>query len=104
GNQPAAGGCGAVADRPAALLVGPAAFGPHESCTRHGQCRTEPRGGSAKSVVLASNRGLDTWQQFLGHEVLAAALLDRFLHHATVFSQTGESYRLKDARRRRGKP
>jgi DNA replication protein DnaC len=56
------------------------------------------------SVVLTSNRGLDTWQQFLGDEVLAAAVLDRFLHHATVFSQSGESYRLKDAKRRRGKP
>lgn len=55
------------------------------------------------SLVLTSNRGLDTWQQFLGDEVLAAAVLDRFLHHATVFSQTGESYRLKDAKRRRGK-
>ena len=55
------------------------------------------------SVVLTSNRGLHTWQQFLGDEVLAAAVLDRFLHHATVFSQTGESYRLKDAKRRRGK-
>jgi DNA replication protein DnaC len=53
------------------------------------------------SVVLTSNRGLDTWQQFLGDEVLAAAVLDRFLHHATVFSQSGESYRLKDAKRRR---
>jgi DNA replication protein DnaC len=31
------------------------------------------------SVVLTSNRGLDTWQQFLGDEVLAAAVLDRFL-------------------------
>jgi DNA replication protein DnaC len=55
------------------------------------------------SLVLTSNRGLDTWQQFLGDEVLAAAVLDRFLHHATVFSQTGESYRLKDAKRRRGR-
>jgi DNA replication protein DnaC len=55
------------------------------------------------SLVLTSNRGLDTWQQFLGDEVLAAAVLDRFLHHATVFSQSGESYRLKDAKRRRGK-
>ena len=55
------------------------------------------------SLVLTSNRGLETWQQFLGDEVLAAAVLDRFLHHATVFSQTGESYRLKDAKRRRGK-
>lgn len=53
------------------------------------------------SLVLTSNRGLDTWQQFLGDEVLAAAVLDRFLHHASVFSQSGQSYRLLDAKRRR---
>jgi len=39
-------------------------------------------------VVLTSNCGLDTWLQFLGDEVLAAAVLDRFLHHATVFMPT----------------
>ena len=76
-----------MADGPAAPLFGPAASRPHESCTRRGQCRPCPR-GLRKSVVLTSNCGLDTWLQFLGDEVLAAAVLDRFLHHATVFMPT----------------
>jgi hypothetical protein len=53
------------------------------------------------SVILTSNRGFDTWSGFLGDEVVAAAVLDRFLHFATVFTQNGESYRLKEAKRRR---
>jgi DNA replication protein DnaC len=32
----------------------------------------------------------------LGDEVLAAAILDRLLHHAEVLSINGPSYRLKD--------
>jgi hypothetical protein len=38
--------------------------------------------------------------QFMNGDEVLAAVLDRFLHHATVFSQTGESYRLRDAKRR----
>lgn len=53
------------------------------------------------SVVLTSNRGLDSWREFVGDEILAAAVLDRFLHHASVFSHSGESYRLQEAKRRR---
>jgi len=50
---------------------------------------------------LTSNRGFDTWSEFLGDEVVAASVLDRFLHFATVFTHSGESYRLKEAKRRR---
>jgi NAD(P)H-hydrate repair Nnr-like enzyme with NAD(P)H-hydrate epimerase domain len=34
-----------------------------------------------------------------GDAVLTAAMLDRVLHHASVVTITGESYRLKDKRR-----
>jgi hypothetical protein len=36
---------------------------------------------------------------FAGDPVLTAAMLDRLLHHSTVVSIQGESYRLKDKRR-----
>ena len=52
---------------------------------------------------MTSNRGLDTWKDFLGDEVLAASVLDRFLHHAAVFTQSGESFRLQEAKRRKGR-
>ena len=35
---------------------------------------------------------------FASDSVLTAAMLDRVLHHATIVSISGESYRLKDTR------
>lgn len=49
------------------------------------------------SVVLTSNVPFDQWGRvFGGDEVIAAAILDRLLHHSHVFHLTGPSYRMKD--------
>ena len=89
--------------RPQLLIldeVGHHSLGPAAS---HTFCQLLSHRYTRGSVVLTSNRGLDSWKQFLGDEVLAAAVLDRFLHHATIFSQSGESFRLQEAKRRRGR-
>src|SRR3712207_8642731 len=36
------------------------------------------------AMILTSNRGFGEWDQVFGDGVVAAALLDRLLHHATV--------------------
>ncbi len=36
------------------------------------------------AMILTSNRGFGEWDQVFGDSVVAAALLDRLLHHATV--------------------
>jgi len=52
------------------------------------------------SLILTSNLTFGSWDQaFAGDAVLTAAMLDRLLHHSTVISIQGESYRLKDKRR-----
>ena len=52
------------------------------------------------SMILTSNLTFGSWDQaFAGESVLAAAMLDRILHHASVVTIQGESYRLKDKRR-----
>jgi DNA replication protein DnaC len=49
------------------------------------------------SVGLTTNVAFDAWGRvFGGDEVLAAAILDRLLHHSHVFHITGPSYRMKD--------
>ena len=49
------------------------------------------------SVTLTTNVSFDAWGRvFGGDEVLAAAILDRLLHHSHVFHITGPSYRMKD--------
>ena len=52
------------------------------------------------AMILTSNLTFGSWDQaFAGDPVLTAAMLDRLLHHSTVVSIQGESYRLKDKRR-----
>jgi len=52
------------------------------------------------AMILTSNLTFGSWDQaFAGDAVLTAAMLDRVLHHASVVTIQGESYRLKDKRR-----
>ncbi|HVI90902.1 MAG TPA: IS21-like element helper ATPase IstB [Dongiaceae bacterium] len=52
------------------------------------------------SVIVTSNLTFGTWDQaFGGDAVLAAAMLDRLLHHAAIVQINGDSYRLKDKRK-----
>ena len=41
------------------------------------------------AMILTSNRGFGEWDQVFGDGVVAAALLDRLLHHATVVHMAG---------------
>lgn len=48
------------------------------------------------STIITSNKPVVEWGEYLADPTLAAALLDRFLHHCHVVAITGASYRLKD--------
>ena len=45
--------------------------------------------------MLTSNRGFSDWGQVFADQVVAAAILDRLLHHATVVNIKGRSYRMR---------
>ena len=47
------------------------------------------------SIVLTTNRGIADWGQIFDDTTVAAAILDRLLHHATVLTITGDSYRMR---------
>lgn len=47
------------------------------------------------STVLTSNKGFEEWGLIFGDEVMAAALIDRLLHHCHIVSIRGNSYRLR---------
>ena len=47
------------------------------------------------STVLTSNKGFEDWGGVLGDEVMAAALIDRLVHHCHIVNIRGNSY-LKD--------
>ena len=46
--------------------------------------------------MLVSNSGFSEWGEVFGDNVVAAALLDRLLHHAIVIKIAGNSYRLRE--------
>ena len=57
------------------------------------------------SVIVTTNLAFERWVEVLGSERLTGAALDRLTHRCHILECNGESYRLKDAqRRRRGAP
>jgi hypothetical protein len=48
---------------------------------------------------VTSNKSFLDWGEVFNDHVLAIAILDRLLHHATTLNIKGESYRLKEKRR-----
>jgi len=48
-----------------------------------------------------SNLPFNEWTEAFGSERLTGALLDRLTHHVHILEMNGESYRLKDSKRRR---
>lgn len=48
------------------------------------------------SVILTSNKSVTEWPEVFGDHAIATAILDRLLHHSTVLSIKGNSYRLRE--------
>jgi DNA replication protein DnaC len=48
------------------------------------------------SLIVTSNKPFGRWGEVFGDDVVAAAMIDRLVHHAEVLSMKGDSYRLKD--------
>lgn len=47
------------------------------------------------STIITSNKSFGDWQELFGDQVIAAAILDRLLHHCKVINIKGHSYRLR---------
>jgi DNA replication protein DnaC len=47
-------------------------------------------------MVVTSTKPFSAWGEIFGDEVVAAAMVDRLVHHAEVISLRGDSHRLKD--------
>jgi len=53
------------------------------------------------SVIVTTNLPFERWSEVLGCERLTGAALDRLTHRCHIIECNGDSYRLKDAKRRR---
>jgi len=54
------------------------------------------------SMLVTTNLPFENWTEVLGSERLTGAALDRLTHRCHIVETKGESYRLQDAKRRRG--
>ena len=48
------------------------------------------------SLILTSNLPFSSWASVFGDQVIAAAMIDRIVHHADVLTLKGASYRLRN--------
>ncbi len=48
------------------------------------------------SLIVTSNKPFSAWGEIFGDETVAAAMIDRLVHHAEILSLKGDSYRLRD--------
>jgi DNA replication protein DnaC len=48
------------------------------------------------SLIVTSNQPFSAWDEVFGDEVVAAAMIDRLVHHTEIFGLKGDSYRLRD--------
>jgi len=54
-----------------------------------------------RALVVTTNLPFARWTEVFHDATAAAAVIDRVVHHATVLTTDGESYRLKAAQARR---
>jgi DNA replication protein DnaC len=52
------------------------------------------------STIVTSNLPFDEWTSVFASERLTGALLDRLTHHVHILEMNGDSYRLKQSKRR----
>ena len=48
------------------------------------------------SMIVTSNKPFSRWGEIFGDDVVAAAMIDRLVHHAEILGLKGDSYRLRD--------
>jgi DNA replication protein DnaC len=48
------------------------------------------------SLIVTSNKPFGRWGEVFSDDIVAAAMIDRLVHHADVVALKGDSYRLKD--------
>src|SRR5574339_573912 len=96
---------GQLADRllfyskPKLLIIDELGYLPFERRSAHLFFQLVARRYERGSLLITTNQVVTQWGAVFGDEVLAAAILDRLLHHSFTLMIQGESYRLKQKRK-----
>lgn len=89
----------AVYLRPALLIIDEVGYLPLDRLGANLLFQVISRRYERGSIVLTSNKSYGEWGNFLRDAVLAAAALDRLLHHSVTLNIRGDSYRLREKRK-----
>jgi DNA replication protein DnaC len=96
---------GAAGDRlmffskPKLLIIDELGYLPFERRSAHLFFQLVARRYERGSMLITTNQVVTQWGAVFGDDVLAAAILDRLLHHSHTLMIQGESYRLKQKRK-----
>ncbi|TIO30519.1 MAG: AAA family ATPase [Mesorhizobium sp.] len=85
--------------RPKLLIIDELGYLPFEANAAHLFFQLVSRRYERGSILITSNRSVGEWGSVFGDPVVATAILDRLLHHSTVITIRGDSYRLREKRR-----
>ncbi len=88
-----------VLSRPKLLIIDELGYLPFEANAAHLFFQLVSRRYEKGAMMITSNRSVGEWGSVFGDPVVATAILDRLLHHSTVVTIRGDSYRLREKRR-----
>lgn len=85
--------------KPKLLVIDELGYLPFEQRAAHLFFQLVARRYERTSTLITTNQLVTQWGTVFGDEVLAAAILDRLLHHSHTLLIQGDSYRLKQKRK-----
>ena len=85
--------------KPKLLIVDELGYLPLERSSAHVFFQLVTRRYERGSILLTTNQPVTQWGHVFGDEMIAAAVLDRLLHHSHTLVVSGESYRLKQQKK-----
>jgi DNA replication protein DnaC len=88
--------------KPKLLIVDELGYLPFEKRSAHLFFQLVARRYERGAMLITTNQLVTQWGAVFGDEVLAAAILDRLLHHSHAVMIQGESFRLKQKRKAGG--
>lgn len=85
--------------KPKLLVIDELGYLPFEKQTANLFFQLVTRRYERGSMLITSNQMVTQWGQVFGDEMIAAAVLDRLLHHSHALIIQGDSYRLRQKKR-----
>jgi DNA replication protein DnaC len=81
------------------LIIDEIGYLPFDELGAHCFFQLISRSYEKASTIFTSNKSYGEWGDIFKDHVIAAAILDRVLHHCTTVNIKGDSYRIKDRKR-----